>query len=636
MRKESKLFNDEIDFISLISVLFEKLNFLFAVFITSFFVILIFYLSSTNLYRSDTLIEIKNDKPLLPGNLSPRLNIDNISGAGLLEAEIEIYKSNDTVYDALKTLHESDFYKNQGLDLNASDIKGNLSIKSNSKSLITISFVSDDKELSSHFLGLLNEEFIRDRRNFIKQSSTAGKEFISQEIPRIKVLLKEAEENLNKFKVSTNTSDVIFDSTNRNTKLERLKNRIDEISFKELELREFYKENHPIYLTLSEQKKLILSQIKNIEDDLPNIPSTQRTLENLKREVSIYANVLKELSSQEISLSMSEASSLSNVRIINEPTAGVKVSPRTIVFVFCLVLTFLVYLIFLLRHFIGDRISNLDALIDYVGKNKVIGELPFLDNKKEKENDLSLSLADELLNKTVYEMLHSELSYKAVCIVGSRKDVGKTEISKRIFNKLKSNHKVCLLDLDYRKKGLTKELYKKETSFRSFEEFNQHKADFLSDNESIFIPSLEVENPPDFFVSKEFKDQITNLKNEYDFIICDTPPWKLFVDAKIISEHFDNLIYVVCNQLTLFKDIDLFLKDIKDNKPVTFFYNKFRLYFNFFWYKYQYPYYSNNYYYDYNEYSNFKTKKAYSRLIKYFSSNYRLIISKLKEIFNQN
>ena len=67
-------------------------------------------------------------------------------------------------------------------------------------------------------------------------------------------MLKEAEEDLNNFKISTNTTDVIFDTNNQNVKLQRLKDRIDEITFKELELKEFYRENHPIYLTLSEQK----------------------------------------------------------------------------------------------------------------------------------------------------------------------------------------------------------------------------------------------------------------------------------------------------------------------------------------------------------------------------------------------
>ena len=92
-------------------------------------------------------------------------------------------------------------------------------------------------------------------------------------------------------------------------------------------MKEFYKENHPIYLTLSQQKNLVLNQINEIEENLPNIPSTQRTLENFKREVEIYSNVLSELSSQELSLGMTEASSLSNVRIINEASSGFKIAP---------------------------------------------------------------------------------------------------------------------------------------------------------------------------------------------------------------------------------------------------------------------------------------------------------------------
>ena len=46
------------------------------------------------------------------------------------------------------------------------------------------------------------------------------------------------------------------------------------------------------------------------------------------------------------------------------------------------------------------------------------------------------------------------------------------------------------------------------------------------------------------------------------------------------------------------------MKDIDNHDSVKFFYNKFYLYFNFLWYKYQYPAYSRNYYYDYMSYSN--------------------------------
>ena len=76
------------------------------------------------------------------------------------------------------------------------------------------------RDLYNHLnnVNLLNEEFISDRVNFIKESSAAGRKFVINEIPRIKKLLKEAEDNLNDFKVSTNIADVILD-TNTNGEL---------------------------------------------------------------------------------------------------------------------------------------------------------------------------------------------------------------------------------------------------------------------------------------------------------------------------------------------------------------------------------------------------------------------------------
>ena len=602
MLKEKKLVNDELDLVSVISVLFDNFNFILSIFLSSILVIGIYYLSATRFYQSNSLLEIKesNSSTYLPESFTREIS-SGASQLDTLKAEIEIYRSNDTILDALENFKK--LYKANSFP-SLDDIRSNLSLQSKSKSLVSISYTFTDKELTPIILTLLNEEFIKDRRNFIRQSSAAGKNFIQQEIPRIKLLLKEAEDNLNSFKVSTNTSDVIFNSNSRNQKLDRLRTRVDEIAFKELELKEFYKENHPIYLTLSEQKKLVLSQIESIEADLPNIPKTERTLENFKREVEIYSNVLRELSSQELSLGMSEASSLSNVRIINEASLASRISPRFFIFFISILFTALVYFIFLMRHFIGDKITNLDALNDYVGKEKIIGEFPLIDFKKEDTSYLSNNIADELINKTIYEITHSnnDNDNNSYSIIGSRKDVGKSEISKRLFNKLKERYKVCIIDLDYRKKGLTREIIGK-TDFKNFDEFSLQINNFYDENGSLFIPSFDVEDPPSFFTSDEFVEEIKKLKDKFDFVLCDTPPWNLFVDAKIISKLFDNHIYIVCNQLSTFKDINSVSQDIEDKDSLKFFYNKFNLYFNFLWYKYQYPYYSRNYYYDYSSYS---------------------------------
>ena len=52
----------------------------------------------------------------------------------------------------------------------------------------------------------------------------------------------------------------------------------------------------------------------------------------------------------------------------------------------------------------------------------------------------------------------------------------------------------------------------------------------------------------------------------------------------------------------------LFLGDIENKGKIHYFYNKFDLYFQLLWLKYQYPYYSRNYYYDYVDYQNVKSE----------------------------
>ena len=598
MSKQELIIKDEIDLISIFSVILDNFNLLLSIFISSLFVIFVYYLSASSVYLSEAMLEIKQDSTsFLPKSLLTQ----GISKQNDLDAEVEIYKSNSTIQDVLETIIKSNNFDIEDIPSSADNVRKNLSVNSDQKSLLTVTYKSTNQDLASYMLNLLNYEYIDDRKDFAKESSVAGRNFIRQEIPKIRNLLKKAEDNLNSFKVSTNTSDYIFDTNTRNVKLERLRNRINEIEFKELELKEFYKETHPIYLTLTKQKDLILSQISEIEDELPFVPSTQRQLENFKREVEIYSNVLRDLSSQEISFGMTEASSTSNVRIINSASEAIKISPSVFIFLLSFAVTFIVYVFLLFRHFLGGKITNFDALSDYVGKEKIIGEFPLIDKSASSKLN-KFNIADELINKFIYELIHLEDEKRSIAVVGSRKDVGKTEISLRMFEKLRSKYKTCLIDLDYRKKGLSKDL-SLNTSYKTFEEFKENKQSFIYENDSLIIPSLDIDDPVDFFSSEIFSKEIEELKKEYDFVICDTAPWKLFVDAKVVSKLFNTHLYIVGDKLSSFQDIDLFNSDLVNNESIRYFYNKFNLYFNFLGYKYQYPYYSKDYYYDYSGYA---------------------------------
>ena len=590
--------NDDIDLISLLFVTLKNINLLLSVFLVSFLVSFIYYLSSTKIYKSDSLIEIqKQDLRSSANNFGPLMPLTNNS----LEAEMEIYKSRDTLEQVIEKFLIK-FPEEDPPSISA--LFNGLSLSARNQSLVQITFSYDDEDYTRILLDMVTDEFINSKTNFKKESTAATRRFISEELPRVRVLLSEAEDNLNAFKLSTNSTDIIFDDKTRNSKLNELQNRIDEINFKELELKEFYKVNHPIYLTLSEQKKLVLNQIESIEKDLPKVPDRQRKIENLKREVKIYSDVIQNLTSQEINLSLREAASTSNVRIINKASIPGKVSPMLIVIpIFPIIVFLIVFLVQVFRYFLDDKITNPDALSDFVGSDRIIGELPLLrTNKSKKDEGYSNEMANELLQKTIYEITHSEKDFKSIMFTSSRKDVGKTEISEKIYNLLvNEGKKVCLLDLDFRQGSLSKKTYELDEPITSFEEFYTNETKFKSEN-SLFVPSFKVEAIPTFFKSEEFKSNLEQIKKDYEYVICDTPPWPLFVDAKIVSKYFSQIIYIVGSEVSTFKDIEIFETDSKRTDSIAYFFNKFNYFYNFFGYQYQYPYYSNSYYYDYENY----------------------------------
>ncbi len=607
--------NDDIDNESLLYILLENINFLVSIFSVTFLITTIIYLSTTAFYQSTSLIEIQKENNLFKPPGADALMDNTFSNS--LKAEVEIYKSNDTISDALLKLKNSNFFEEVEIP-SIGQIRSGLFITENRNTLITVNLRYPDQDLVPLILDSLTYEYIEDRKDFKKKKTALGREFIKNEIPRVRKLLLEAENKLNDFKLSSNSVGVIFGSDNRNLKLSELKQRISDISFKEFELKEFYKESHPIYVTLIQQKELLEQQLLEIESEIPNIPKSQRDLENFQREVKLYSDVLKDLSTQELTLAMNEASSLSNVRVINLASAGVKVSPSRAIFGVPFVILVLSFLGFAINNFLRDKITHQDALIDFVGKNKVIGELPLIHKKNENKRKFLEELCDELLNKCCYELLNRFEKNTSFMVTSSRRNVGKTEVSKRLYEKLSDmGEKVCLLDLDYRKAELSKRLYSdKETDFKSFEDFNKRKDEFIKNN-SLFIPAFKIQNPINYFNSEEFISELEQLKMDYDIVICDTPPWTLFVDAKLLSNHFKNFIYVVGNKISSFRDIDLFLKDNEDFKEnnISYFFNKYDLYFDFLWLKLQYPYYYSNYYYDY--YNGYKKGFTnYSNLVK--------------------
>ena len=156
--------NDDIDNESLLYILLENINSLVTILSLSFLLISIVYFTSTSIYQSNTLLEIQEENNFF----QPTGAANSYFGQAFsknLKAEIEIYKSDDTIGDALKNLEAYYSYEEKEKP-SIGSVKSGLTLKENRNTLIEVNLRYPDQELSQIILNELNKEYIKDRVNY--------------------------------------------------------------------------------------------------------------------------------------------------------------------------------------------------------------------------------------------------------------------------------------------------------------------------------------------------------------------------------------------------------------------------------------------------------------------------------------
>ena len=618
-----RVINDSIDLDTLLVVFLNKIDALVKIFIISFAVFLLIYVTSQRIYQSSTLINFEQNQNLLGTSLPPSSNFATL-GQGGLAGEKEIYKSPSTVSGAIDRIIQDNALEKIPT---VSEISGGLSFSNISSNLLTVNLNYTEREDTQIILKYLNEEFLKDAIENNQLKAKKGIEFVNNEIPKINLLLEEAEEDLTNFR-SASGKYLIFANDGRSDNLTSLEERIKEIEFKELELKEFYKPTHPLYLTLIEQKNLLKDELASLETDIKDIPSEQRTLFNLQQKVNIYSSSLETLEKQKLNLNLSAASSISNIRIVNDASSAYKISPNISIILFSLLILASAYGFFLVNHFITDRILSLDSLLDFLdNRNLFLGAFPQVDQKKDEKSKLLKEIEKNDLDRASISLIAS--GKKITTITSMAGGVGKTYFCLKMFNKLHNlGKKVCLIDFDLRKKGLSSNLEKEEFDFVILEDLN------LDDGilESCILKAPDDIDPLKFFNSDDLGIFLNKIKDKFDHILIDTPPMGTFIDAKLLCGKSDTIIIILSSHLSTFGEITSMKKEIDSlEKPeiqVKYFLNRVRHFLEIFNYKFRYPLYGDYGYYDYRYHSNDKNYVfSWKNLRKYFIKYKKILMN---------
>ena len=415
----------------------------------------------------------------------------------------------------------------------------------------------------------------------LQQLSTLERQLAEQEIKR--EILNSLEKSLldDKFDEQLIPANLIAEGGNLSTLVSQYNNLV-------LNYRRFkggVTEQNPNLIALEQQlgelKRTILVTIQNLEKEtsfpiaqtkkdiqrinntLRNIPSKERALIDRKRQQIVKENLYLFLLQKREETALSEAITTPNTRIIDSAMATVKpVSPQPNLYY--LTSSFLGLLfplgIILLLEFLNDKITSEDQL-KRTTSIPIVGRIGLSKDKSKivvKKGSRSAIAEMFRLIRTNLNFMNPEHEKQVIVTTSSQSGEGKTFITINLGLALAlSDKKVVIIGLDLRKPklfqylgidnnnfGLTNYLIGEATIAEIL-----HKSGHLP-NLDFIISGPTPPNPAELILTDRIKNLINTLKEEYDYILIDTPPIGLVTDALLFNPYATNTLVVIRHGVT--------------------------------------------------------------------------------------
>lgn len=108
-----------------------------------------------------------------------------------------------------------------------------------------------------------------------------------------------------------------------------MENQLNELTFREAEVSQLFKKDHPTYRALREKKQTLEQERTRLNKRVSAMPSTQQEILRLSRDVESGRTIYLQLLTRQQELNISRSSAIGNVRIIDPAvTQPIPIKPR--------------------------------------------------------------------------------------------------------------------------------------------------------------------------------------------------------------------------------------------------------------------------------------------------------------------
>ncbi len=315
-------------------------------------------------------------------------------------------------------------------------------------------------------------------------------------------------------------------------------------------------------LTLNDVNK----KISSINYEINKLPSTSRELVNIERKFNINDAIYTYLLQRKAEAEISKASNLPSIEIIEPPEqdGNFPISPKTrLNYLIALIVGLLVPSVFIsVSTYFKDHIKNRKE-IEKHSRLPILGQI--IHNNRSSEDVLlkypkSASAESFRLIRTNLDFFSKGKENQIILITSCFGAEGKTfsalniALSFAMFDK-----KTVLLDFDLRKPRLSENLMQKNGNGISSYLINSTTMDDIIYQELIdnfyFMPAGRTPpNPVELIASENTNKLLTQLRDNFNYIIIDTPPIGLVTDAYLLMKYADNNIIVIREDYTSLRE----------------------------------------------------------------------------------
>jgi capsular exopolysaccharide synthesis family protein len=301
----------------------------------------------------------------------------------------------------------------------------------------------------------------------------------------------------------------------------------------------------------------ISSQIGSYNSALRQMPTTQRGIVNINRNVEIYSQIYKFLLETRAQTVIAKASIVADKIVLEAATGDGLLHPLPVMTLAAGIgggLAIALLIIFFKGIYYNYVFSKEDV--------KEITDLPIIGvigkSKEAEEEYLVVDKFPQSQISEAFRVIRTNLSYfaskskhKVILITSTMPGEGKTFTAVNIATILtRAKKKVVLLDLDLHKPkqanafnlqndvGVTSYIVGKST-------INQITKESGIEDLKIILSGPRTPNASELILDENLEKLINELKEAYDYVIIDTPPIGLLSDALVLMKQSDINIFVM-------------------------------------------------------------------------------------------